>query len=45
MTYVYYVNGQKRPPTKEEGRELLDRMLRCLGYEKKEEREKKQASA
>lgn len=43
MTYGFYVNGEKRPPTKEEREELLDRMLRCLGYEKKEI--KKQATA
>lgn len=45
MTYVFYVNGEKRAPTKEERGELLDRMLRCMGYEKKEKQVKKQASA
>ncbi len=43
MTYDFYVNGEKRPLTQKEREELLDRMLRRLGYEKKEA--KKQATA
>lgn len=36
MTYGFYVNGKKRLPGKEEKEELMTRMLKCLGYEKKE---------
>lgn len=45
MTYSCYVNGEKRYPTKDEKAVLLDRMMRCLGYEKKNKQGKKEASA
>lgn len=35
MTYVYYINGERRDhPTEEEAQILLDRLMEGLGYER-----------
>ena len=35
MNYEFYVNGEKRMPTKEESQKLLDKMMQPLGYRRR----------
>lgn len=41
MKYIYYINGEERMPTQEEGQILLDRLMEGLGYERIDKKKNK----
>lgn len=41
MTCVFIVNGEKRLPTEEEKRIMLDRFAGCLGYTRQEKKNRR----
>lgn len=41
MTCIFIVNGEKRLPTEEEKRIMLDRFAGCLGYTRQEKSNKR----